>query len=110
MSNYRQRLKVWARDPLWLLWTCALLASALISQLKLFGVIHPSEQAFSLLSDAFQLLFWLPLILCAARGRSLGSRNQMTLEARFGYLAFGTIMVVFTLEMLGSTIVSALAL
>ncbi len=109
MSNYWQRLKVWARDPLWLLWTCALLASALISQLKLFGVLSISDLALSLIRNACQLLFWLPLILCAVRGRSLGGKNEMTLEARFGYLAFGTIMVVFALETFGATITSALA-
>lgn len=109
MADFWQRLKAWARDPLWLLWTCALLASALTSQLNLFGVIRLSEHVFSLSHDIFQLFFWLPLILCAVRGRTLGSRNQMTPEARFGYVALGTIMFVFTLETLATTIASALA-
>ncbi len=109
MTSHGQRLKNWARDPLWLLWAGSLLASALGSSLEVFGVVNPSEQAFSLISRALEILFWLPLILSAVRGRSLGSRNEMALEARFGYLALGTIMVVFTLETLAGSIVPVLA-
>ncbi len=108
-KEYGKWLRDCARDPLWLAWVAAIWTSALMSLLGQFGLLDLSRLAFSLIHNACQLFFWLPLILCAVRGRSLGSRNQMTPEARFGYVAFGTIMVVFSLETLGATIASALA-
>ena len=108
-KEYGQWLKECARDPLWLAWAAAIWVSALMSLFDYFGVLSLSNLAFSLIRNACQLLFWLPLILCAVRGRSLGGKNEMTLEARFGYLAFGTIMVVFALETFGATITSILA-
>lgn len=108
-KEYGQWLKGCVRDPLWLVWVAAIWASALMSLFDYFGVLSLSNLALSLIRNACQLFFWLTLILCAVRGRTLGSRNQMTPEARFGYVALGTIMFVFTLETLATTIASALA-
>lgn len=87
-----------ARDPLWCVWAISLLANAAVALAVLAGVADFSDVLISAGRNGSFLLFFASLLLSSIRGKSLGTKELMSLEARF---AWGAISVVGLLAVLG---------
>ena len=97
-KSYGEWLRHNASDPLWWPFTVPILINGVMSLAHLIGAIDQFNRPFSLIENVAFIVTFASLLLSAVRGEEVGSRKQMSFEARVGWAGASALVILFILE------------